>query len=32
MAPAEELGWIHTYIYKRAPHMAYHHKLLNNML
>jgi hypothetical protein len=30
--PEEEPGWTHTYIYKHAPHTAYHHKLLNDML
>jgi hypothetical protein len=30
--PEEEPGWTRTYIYKHAPHMAYHHKLLNDML
>jgi hypothetical protein len=30
--PKEEPGWTHTYIYKHSPHMAYHHKLLNDML
>jgi hypothetical protein len=30
--PAKEPGWTHTYIYKHAPHTAYHHKLLHDML
>jgi hypothetical protein len=30
--PTEEPGWTCTYIYKHAPHIAYHHKLLNDML
>jgi hypothetical protein len=30
--PEDEPGWTRTYIYKHAPHMAYHHKLLNDML
>jgi hypothetical protein len=30
--PKEEPGWTRTYIYKHAPHTAYHHKLLNDML
>jgi hypothetical protein len=30
--PTEVLGWTCTYIYKHAPHIAYHHKLLNDML
>jgi hypothetical protein len=30
--PEEEPRWTRTYIYKHAPHTAYHHKLLNNML
>jgi hypothetical protein len=30
--PKEEPRWTRTYIYKHAPHTAYHHKLLNDML
>jgi hypothetical protein len=30
--PKEEPGWTCTYIYKHAPHTAYHHKLLYDML
>jgi hypothetical protein len=30
--PEKEPRWTHTYIYKNAPHTAYHHKLLNDML
>jgi hypothetical protein len=30
--PKEETGWTRTYIYKHAPHTAYHHKLLYDML
>jgi hypothetical protein len=30
--PAEEPRWTRTYIYKHAPHTAYHHKLLHDML
>jgi cytoplasmic iron level regulating protein YaaA (DUF328/UPF0246 family) len=30
--PEEEPGWTRTYIYKHAPHTAYHQKLLNDML
>jgi hypothetical protein len=30
--PKEEPRWTRTYIYKHAPHTAYHHKLLNDIL